>query len=189
MRRRSLFAAVVAIGGALALPASVAAQTPTQDSVRATISNNFLGGRVVVSAQSGPSGENPSGTVEFFGRSGPVTCLEVSGNTAYVATLNPLFSDLTFKFVDGGPPGSGLDRADGFFSNLLSSANCAYFPPEQPPRNPVTNQSVEGDIVVVDATPLPTSKEQCKNGGWKSYGTTFKNQGQCVAFVERGPKP
>jgi hypothetical protein len=36
---------------------------------------------------------------------------------------------------------------------------------------------------------LPSSKAECKNGGWKQYGMTFKNQGQCVAFVERGPKP
>ena len=28
---------------------------------------------------------------------------------------------------------------------------------------------------------LPTSKAQCKNGGWKQFG--FKNQGQCIAFV------
>jgi hypothetical protein len=32
----------------------------------------------------------------------------------------------------------------------------------------------------------PTSKEQCKKGGYEEFG--FKNQGQCVAFVERGPK-
>ena len=30
---------------------------------------------------------------------------------------------------------------------------------------------------------LPTTKEQCKNGGWKNYGTKFKNQGDCVSFV------
>jgi hypothetical protein len=36
---------------------------------------------------------------------------------------------------------------------------------------------------------LPTSKDQCKNGGWRNFGDTFKNQGQCVAFVQRGPKP
>lgn len=28
----------------------------------------------------------------------------------------------------------------------------------------------------------PTSKDQCKNDGWKTYGT-FKNQGDCVSFV------
>ena len=31
--------------------------------------------------------------------------------------------------------------------------------------------------------PLPTSKAQCKANGWKDYGTTFKNQGDCVSFV------
>jgi hypothetical protein len=35
-----------------------------------------------------------------------------------------------------------------------------------------------------DLAPLPTSREQCKNGGWMNCGTTFKNQGQCVSFVE-----
>ena len=29
---------------------------------------------------------------------------------------------------------------------------------------------------------VPTSKAQCKNGGWRNY-PQFKNQGQCVAFV------
>jgi hypothetical protein len=32
----------------------------------------------------------------------------------------------------------------------------------------------------------PTAKEQCKKGGYEEFG--FKNQGQCVAFVQRGPK-
>jgi hypothetical protein len=31
-----------------------------------------------------------------------------------------------------------------------------------------------------------TSKEQCKNGGWQSFG--FKNQGDCVSFVATGGK-
>jgi DNA-binding beta-propeller fold protein YncE len=28
---------------------------------------------------------------------------------------------------------------------------------------------------------VPTTKNQCKHGGWKQFG--FKNQGQCIAFV------
>ena len=35
-----------------------------------------------------------------------------------------------------------------------------------------------------DAPLLPTSKAQCKNGGWRNY-PQFKNQGQCVAFVRQ----
>ena len=30
---------------------------------------------------------------------------------------------------------------------------------------------------------LPTNKDQCKDNGWKDYGRTFKNQGDCVSFV------
>jgi hypothetical protein len=33
---------------------------------------------------------------------------------------------------------------------------------------------------------VPTSKEQCKKGGYEAFD--FRNQGQCVAFVERGSK-
>ncbi len=29
----------------------------------------------------------------------------------------------------------------------------------------------------------PTSVDQCKNGGWKNFSCGFKNQGQCIAFV------
>jgi hypothetical protein len=51
-----------------------------------------------------------------------------------------------------------------------------------------------GDFGVADAvfkasfSGAPTDKDQCKNGGWRNFGTTFKNEGQCVAFVQRGPK-
>jgi hypothetical protein len=33
----------------------------------------------------------------------------------------------------------------------------------------------------------PTTPGQCKKGGWREF-PDFKNQGQCVAFVKRGPK-
>jgi hypothetical protein len=34
----------------------------------------------------------------------------------------------------------------------------------------------------------PTNKEQCKNGGWQNFNVPrcFKNQGDCVSFVETG---
>jgi len=38
---------------------------------------------------------------------------------------------------------------------------------------------------LVTYTRLPTTKDDCKNGGWQTYGG-FKNQGQCVAFVATG---
>jgi titin len=35
---------------------------------------------------------------------------------------------------------------------------------------------------VAALTLLPTSKDQCKDGGWQSFGV-FKNQGDCVSYV------
>ena len=35
----------------------------------------------------------------------------------------------------------------------------------------------------------PTSKDQCKNGGWQSFNEpAFKNQGDCVSYVATGGK-
>ena len=41
--------------------------------------------------------------------------------------------------------------------------------------------------LITDPPPaVPTAKEQCKKGGYEAFG--FRNQGQCVAFVQRGSK-
>jgi hypothetical protein len=45
------------------------------------------------------------------------------------------------------------------------------------------------DFLSALASPVPlgpTSKEQCKNGSWHNY-PQFKNEGQCIAFVNHGP--
>ncbi len=39
-----------------------------------------------------------------------------------------------------------------------------------------------------EPAPVPTTKEQCKNGGFRTLSdgtTTFKNQGQCERFVAK----
>jgi hypothetical protein len=46
----------------------------------------------------------------------------------------------------------------------------------------IDNVSVNGQVVG-DST-KPTSKDQCKNGGWMTFqDPSFKNQGQCVSYV------
>jgi YVTN family beta-propeller protein len=50
--------------------------------------------------------------------------------------------------------------------------------------NTVTTTITVGGVPAgIAITPIlrPTSKDQCKNGGWKAFG--FKNQGQCIQFV------
>jgi len=192
MRTRRGVVVAAAVLCSVALGASAAqAQIPTQDSVRVTGNAVGAGGsfyNLDFAVQSDPTGGNVSGHGSFnlglpTGQlvEGPATCLEVEGNIAYVAINDATFRSVVAKLVDGGPAGSGLDRLDAFLSNGTST-NCGFSPFRE---NPVTG----GDVVVVDAPPLPTSKEQCKHGGWRTFGDTFTNQGQCVAFVQRGPKP
>jgi hypothetical protein len=51
--------------------------------------------------------------------------------------------------------------------------------------------SVSGEKTTFDfelVAPLPTDKEQCKKDGWRNYGATFSNQGDCVSYVASGGK-
>jgi hypothetical protein len=50
----------------------------------------------------------------------------------------------------------------------------------------ITGISVNGQVQVPRPT-VPTSKDDCKNGGWKNFSSpAFKNQGDCVSFVATG---
>jgi DNA-binding beta-propeller fold protein YncE len=56
------------------------------------------------------------------------------------------------------------------------------------PKSPATVAAGNGPRGVALSPPrrVPTTKEQCRHGGWKQFG--FKNQGQCIRFVKHGPK-
>jgi hypothetical protein len=43
-------------------------------------------------------------------------------------------------------------------------------------------------VLINVSAALPTSMDQCMNGDWKNFGSTFKNQGDCVSFVATGGK-
>jgi hypothetical protein len=140
-------------------------------------------------AHSGPSGEDPRGTTETQGPrflfQGSVTCLAVSANRATIGVAiasNPTDVIAGLYFVEDND-GEGQDRLAFVPQGNVVPTVCPASPPLTPP--PIT----DGDITVHDAPPLPTSKEQCKNGGWRNFGTAFKNEGQCVAFVQRRPRP
>jgi hypothetical protein len=174
--RLSLVASVFAV---LAMPASAAGQAPVEDSVvgSGTLANGFS---FEVDARSGPSGKNPHGTFVATARGVraefSVVCLQVTGTTAVVgANLGIDGGGVLFQVVDGSPDtiaGSPLLRR-------VQPQDCQTPPADLP--QPFTS----GSVVVTDAQPLPRSKEQCKNGGWQSFGI-FKNQGDCVSFVATG---
>lgn len=142
-------------------------------------------------ASSGPSGQTPTGTVTLvldfanaadvaFARYN-VTCLEVSGNRATVGGVlafqlggPPLPPNALFYVEDG--VGGAPDGAQ--FGGGVSSPPTTC--PDPLPPGTLT-PSVGRDLIVHDAVDLPSSPRQCFGGGWRAFG--FKNQGQCVAFV------
>jgi hypothetical protein len=115
-------------------------------------------------------------TGAIFG--GPVTCLAVNGTRAIL------------NFQDNGGIVT-LEVADSPTEDTIKLLPSARQPGDCSPLSPssLVAEVFAGDLVVVDAPPLPTSKDECKSGGWRNY-PGFKNQGDCVAFVAtRGKDP
>ena len=164
-----------------------------------------------VEVESGPSGEHPTGTVLLlsggptpggtFSATTNATCLSVSGHVAIIGLSGNVHQGgLGFDFgMAGLVPGSGwrgtelrcrqrrVRLPDGrrpFGPPLPGPTTCSTFPAtfftDTFAFPDFTN--AEGDVVVTDTVPFPTSKNQCKNGGWRKSGV-FKNQGECVSFV------
>jgi hypothetical protein len=200
MRTRLLLATAIGAAGALLLGGTSSAQVPAQDSAVGNGATPSSYAHFEFEATSSPVGGSPTGTASWeqfgvFHFEGTVSCLAVSGNRAVIGIdIDTAASTLSFQgffltVVDGGPAGSGLDSFDATPTSIAGAGDivptdCSF------PFTPFAPDTVtSGDIVVVDAPPLPTSKDQCKNGGWRNYGV-FKNQGDCVSFVaSRGKNP
>ena len=89
----------------------------------------------------------------------------------------------------GGPPLYSLST----LKTLCPDAVVVEFGVNIGSNNP--SYDVETDLVDFNGTtydfepftPAPTSKDQCKNGGWQQFDhPAFKNQGDCVSYVENG---
>ena len=69
-----------------------------------------------------------------------------------------------------------------------------WFFPDKSQEVLVKSVTVNGDTYpVVTAVTPPTDKDQCKDGGWRTFkdadgSPLFKNQGDCVSFVATGGK-
>ena len=122
----------------------------------------------------------PSGVVPGRSRPHPMPRDAASGDTAAITFVSdpsiisqpPINAEgnITEMVTDGQP--------DTFVAvrEVSTPTECPQLPPDPSRVEALSN----GDIAVVDAQ-VPTTKAQCKNGGWKQFG--FKNQGRCVAFV------
>jgi hypothetical protein len=209
-----LFAGVGVVAALmLAIPASANGQAPVGDSASGSADgclvrpeNGCVGEDVFLSldVRSGPAGEDPTGRVTWITTltiapdtvaesvtqasclsvSGKVAIIGVSGTQTFLGFGQPVAG--LIRVTDGGGPDSGEDSfefATGVGDpQLPGPTDCSSFPTGGP-----TAVNTLGDLTVIDSSPLPTSRNQCNNGGWRNY-PGFKNQGQCIAFVERGSK-
>jgi hypothetical protein len=122
-------------------------------------------------------------------RSTSISCLAVRGSAAVAGRFGvlettglgpegPVHETRNTGFVvvvqdDGAPPPPPPDgpfptTVDDFNHSYAAAPDCAA-----PGIGPVRFPWI-GDFTVVDAPSGPTSKDACKAGGWKRYGTAFK---------------
>lgn len=106
-------------------------------------------------------------------QSNPCTWTEVK--TAFpdaAIRVNNLSDTAGFiNFKAGGPwAPSFVGNVDAFTIGVNNSLTTYDFELNEPVVTPV----------------MPTSKDQCKKGGWQAFGGVFKNQGDCVSFVATG---
>lgn len=90
----------------------------------------------------------------------PYTC------PAVPADMDALSDSSTIHFaaINVGDTSGNDDGLDGYYDNVVVS-------------------HVDGSTVY-DFEIAPTEKSECKKGGWQDFG--FKNQGQCIRFVNTG---
>jgi hypothetical protein len=108
---------------------------------------------------------------------GPVTCLAIGGNTATINVEDHATFPgdiVTVEVVDDQPDTFGAAQ----FGRSPTDCSPAEF-------TGIRRTLANGDIAVVDGQPPPTSRDDCRDGRWQTFG--FANQGQCIAFVNHRP--
>jgi hypothetical protein len=158
----------------------------------------FTPDRYYIDAHSGPGGEAPTGTVVFATGErvglqtdfGSVSCLAASGNRASIGVnfqgFDPVPSEAHAAVLyveDLGGEGQDKIAVQNLAPGVTAPSVC---PVVRPPGVPLqATFAVDFDdwhIVVIDTVVRPTSKDECKNGGWRTFGA-FKNQGDCLSLV------
>jgi hypothetical protein len=102
-------------------------------------------------------------------------------------------NDVVKIYVDGAPKITGTTWEDYYRFDPEAASHLQQVPQvsrllfRESGTNPFSNL---GNGFLVDGLSLsstvspPSSKDQCKNGGWQTFDNpTFKNQGECVAFA------
>ncbi len=141
--------------------------TTTQQPASATV------GSPIADQATVSGGNSPTGTVTFN--------LYSNSTTQNASTL--LFTD-TEPLSGGSATSKGYTTTAAGTDYWVATYNGDTY-------NAAISSSPSGEPVTINPR-KPTSKDQCKNGGWQNYtdgnGTPFKNQGDCVSYVATGGK-
>jgi hypothetical protein len=145
-----------------------AAQAPDGD--RASAGGATAGGSTTADDASGPAAQQPSS------RTPGSSPRDTSGGTDAGPARN-----------DEGSSSSGNDAGTARDDDRPETGSDGSPDPDRPDEGtgarsepPAEEDTATAPVAAGD----PTSREDCFTGGWESYG--FRNQGQCVAFVETG---
>jgi hypothetical protein len=113
----------------------------------------------------------------------------VNGTNSNNLTGDPLLGPLQYN---GGPTQTHALLASSIAidagNSTLPIDQRGFSRPVEQPNYPNASGGNGSDIGSFEAQAPPTTKEQCKNGGWKdfTFPSTFKNQGDCIQFVNTG---
>jgi hypothetical protein len=131
-----------------------------------------------------------TGSTNFPTTAGALQPTLAGEGDAFVTTLNATGSGLISSTYLGGSfddvgLGIAVDAAGGAYvtgrtlsTNFPTTAGASH-----------TTLAGESDAFVAKVGTLPTSTDQCKNGGWKTF-LVFKNEGDCESFVvSKGKNP
>jgi hypothetical protein len=139
--------------------------TPVFDANYSAPPTTVFSGDVAIPASSG------GGTPEAF-----YICIDFTTPYVHPAGSNVIVEivntspTLLIHFADAcqGNPGCTTRRVFAFSATAAAGLMDAFF----------------YGLVMKFSQANPTTKDDCKDGGWENYG--FKNQGQCIRFVETG---
>ena len=141
-----------------------------------------------------PDGRSAYVTNSGFGLGTGVSQFDIHPTTG---TLTPKAPPTVASGLGPGFVAVTPDGASAYVTNFNGSSISQYtvaagsgaLVPKTPPAVPTAAQPA--DIAVRAAPAAPTSKDQCKHGGWRDFPALgFKNQGDCVSYVAtKGKNP
>ena len=148
-----------------------------------------------------PTGANLGDFVAGFSAAAGIA-FDTQGNLYVASFASNIVEQYSLPLTPSGPPGTDLgtfafgDPSEDSFRGIAFDASgnlyvassarrsILRFPPGAAPEPFATDLSFPWDLVIVPMTANPTVKPECKEDGWQSFD--FKNQGDCIQFVNSG---